>query len=89
MVWRTPAAAPAGTSPGMARDPAVRPAREAASTAPLARTPGSGLGADAPARAVPPLRATVLDPALADRLVDDVVRRVEKRLRIERERRGL
>lgn len=30
-----------------------------------------------------------LDPALLDRLADDVVRRVERRVRIERERRGL
>ena len=30
-----------------------------------------------------------LDPGLMDRLADDVIRRVEKRLRIERQRRGL
>jgi hypothetical protein len=30
-----------------------------------------------------------VDAALADRLAEDVVRRVEKRIRIERERRGL
>jgi hypothetical protein len=35
------------------------------------------------------LRVTDLDPALLDRLTDDVIRRVEKRVRIERERRGL
>lgn len=34
-------------------------------------------------------RALLLDPALADRLADDVLRRVDKRLRIERERRGM
>jgi hypothetical protein len=33
--------------------------------------------------------ATQLDPALLDRLTDDVIRRVERRVRIERERRGL
>ncbi len=32
---------------------------------------------------------TVLDPALLDRLTDDVIRRVERRVRIERERRGV
>jgi len=32
---------------------------------------------------------TKLDPALVDRLTDDVIRRVERRVRIERERRGL
>ena len=32
--------------------------------------------------------ATALDPALADRLADDVIRRIDRRARIERERRG-
>ena len=36
-----------------------------------------------------PLRITQLDPALVDRLTDDVIRRVEQRARIERQRRGL
>lgn len=35
------------------------------------------------------LRMNLFDPAVADRLADDVLRRVDKRLRIERERRGL
>ncbi|HJQ36753.1 MAG TPA: hypothetical protein VKB93_06420 [Thermoanaerobaculia bacterium] len=35
------------------------------------------------------LQASDLDPALLDRLTDDVIRRVERRGRIERERRGL
>jgi hypothetical protein len=30
-----------------------------------------------------------LDPSVLDRLTDDVIRRVEQRIRIERERRGL
>jgi len=30
-----------------------------------------------------------LDPGMMDRLADDVIRRVERRIRIERERRGL
>ena len=33
--------------------------------------------------------ATALDPALANRLADDVIRRIDRRARIERERRGL
>lgn len=37
--------------------------------------------------ALPPV--TKLDPALLDRLTDDVIRRVEQRMRIERQRRGL
>lgn len=36
-----------------------------------------------------PSRADVLDAAAVDRLTDDVVRRIERKLRIERERRGL
>jgi hypothetical protein len=35
------------------------------------------------------LQAAKLDPALLDRLTDDVIRRVEQRIRIERQRRGL
>jgi hypothetical protein len=32
--------------------------------------------------------ATALDPVLVDRLADDVIRRIDRRARIERERRG-
>jgi hypothetical protein len=32
---------------------------------------------------------TTLDPGMMDRLTDDVIRRVERRVRIERERRGI
>jgi hypothetical protein len=35
------------------------------------------------------VRATALDPVLADRLADDVIRRIDRRARIERERRSL
>lgn len=35
------------------------------------------------------VRATVLDPVLANRLADEVIRRIDRRARIERERRGL
>jgi hypothetical protein len=31
----------------------------------------------------------LLDPVFVDRLTDDVIRRVERRMRIERERRGV
>jgi hypothetical protein len=34
------------------------------------------------------VRATALDPALVDRLAEDVIRRLERHVRIERERRG-
>jgi hypothetical protein len=33
--------------------------------------------------------AQSIDPAIAERLVDDVIRRVDRRMRISRERRGL
>lgn len=35
------------------------------------------------------VRATALDPTLANRLADEVIRRIDRRARIERERRGL
>ena len=35
------------------------------------------------------MQITKLDPSLLDRVTDDVIRRVEQRMRIERERRGL
>jgi hypothetical protein len=41
-----------------------------------------------PARPATPQLAS-LEPALLDRLADDVIRRVERRVRIDRERRGL
>ena len=37
----------------------------------------------------PPQQITKLDPALLDRLTDNIISRVEKRISIERERRGL
>lgn len=42
-----------------------------------------------PAAIATQLRVNQLDPALADRLATEVIRRVERSLRIERERRGL
>jgi hypothetical protein len=39
--------------------------------------------------AAPLLRASQLDPFFVERLTDDVIHRVERRARIERERRGL
>jgi hypothetical protein len=44
-----------------------------------------------PLRSQPPQRLLTadVDPRLLDRLTDDVIRRVERRVRIERERRGL
>ena len=40
-------------------------------------------------RTAAPAAATIFDPAVVERLADDVIRRIERRGRIERERRGL
>jgi hypothetical protein len=58
------------------------------------RTLGTSLGQEVVKSAVAvqqpsPLPITKLDPGLMDRLTDDVIRRVEQRARIERQRRGL
>lgn len=42
-----------------------------------------------PVETRPPVQMTDLDPRVIDRLTDDVIRRVERRARIERERRGM
>jgi hypothetical protein len=47
--------------------------------------PGAGVAPAAVDRAAP----RMLEPAVAERLVEDVIRRVDRRMRIERERRGL
>jgi hypothetical protein len=56
-----------------------------ASMPPLAAGPGAGALPAAVDRAAP----RMLEPAVAERLVEDVIRRVDRRMRIERERRGL
>lgn len=45
--------------------------------------------APTPANALARSAAVALDPAAVDRLTDDIVHRIERRARIERERRGL
>jgi hypothetical protein len=42
-----------------------------------------------PAPSSPSVKLTDIDPRLLDRLTDNVIRRVERHVRIERERRGL
>jgi hypothetical protein len=63
-----------------ARTEAPAPAPGAAPAAPPA------MATHAPVRQQ--LQAAALDPALTDRLADEVIRRVERSMRIERERRG-
>ena len=60
--------------------PAPAPAPAAVPAAPPA------MATHAPVRQQ--LQAALLDPALTDRLADEVIRRVERSMRIERERRG-
>lgn len=56
-------------------------------TAVAAVSPTPAMAAVA-AQAATPARVT-LDPSVTDRLVDDVIRRVERQVRLDRERRGL
>jgi len=96
------AAAPEGA---VIRPPLVWRARPPAATAaplgaeiatvepgPAARAPGGG-AAEPPAAAAAargrPAPLPALDPAFTARLAEDVMRRIERSLRIERERRGL
>lgn len=82
LVWRK--AQDARESPALPRG--VKPAFAQAS-----RPPESTHEIARATAAVPMARsgaAAAIDPGLAERLADDVMRRMEKRLRIERERRG-
>jgi len=87
LVWRTHAAhensvanrRPGGQPTfGSVASP-TQPASARVAPAQLAQTPAAKLA----------VRLASLDPALVDRLADDVIRRVERRVRIERERRGI
>jgi hypothetical protein len=55
------------------------------SAPPATGAPGPGVAPAAVDRAA----TRMLEPAVAERLVEDVIRRVDRRMRIERERRGL
>jgi hypothetical protein len=50
---------------------------------------GSQIASDLSSPAAVGRAITSFDPAMVDRLTDDIIRRVEKRARIERERRGI
>lgn len=84
--WRTPAPAVAS--------PRARPAASTTAHAdPLAAPPRPPDGAASSAPGQSPARditaAAMLDAGVVDRLADTVIQRIERRLRIERERRGL
>ncbi len=83
LVWRK-AAAPA--------DSGNSPAHEEPRTLPGFARPAPSVGtAHSTDAQVASQRtaAAALDPAMVDRLADDVIRRMERRIRIERERRGI
>ncbi|NHZ64608.1 hypothetical protein [Massilia genomosp. 1] len=87
LVWRKAAAAPRAQE-GQARAAGapmlLASAADSARAAPAVAAPGAAL----PAPVRQQLQATSLAPALAERLADEVIRRVERSMRIERERRG-
>jgi hypothetical protein len=88
LVWRKHVGGEAGVDARSAGRP--RELAAEASTATTLRHSAATAAVDAPA-APEPRRADVtsLDPIFVDRLTDDVIRRVERRMRIERERRGV
>jgi hypothetical protein len=88
LVWRAALRSTAGASSGARHADRAAPSPQVPSAAPFPRPEA---GVEAPARAADgaAVRITDLDPRLLDRVTDDVIRRVERRVRIERERRGL
>lgn len=84
LVWR--ASADGAAAPG------ATPRAVTSYSAPWTNAPSAGTSPPAAAgraREAAVICATALDPALARRLADDVIRRIDRRARIERERRGL
>jgi hypothetical protein len=83
--WRKEESAPSFAAATAAAD------ATSAHALPRANATAAPAISSAPAAAVTheSLRKQPLDSGVADRLVDDVVRRLDKRLRVERERRGL
>lgn len=84
LVWRCAAPAAAAGERGSS-------AREQPLESVFARKAAASLAPQAPAihEQLQAPRAAALDAAFVDRLAEDVMRRMDKRLRIERERRGL
>jgi hypothetical protein len=90
LIWQRPAPpAASATDPEVDADTAFASAAgKTASTPALAPTTAARTAA-ATEQLREALGTKLLDGAFTDRLADDVMRRVEKRMRIERERRGL
>jgi len=87
LVWRRPQRLPAG----MADEDAPRQVAGASSRGSVRSVTGEDASPGDASRVgrAAAAQVTTLNPALLDRLTDDVIRRVERRVRIERERRGL
>ena len=80
LAWRAPAAEIGEGTPSGPVSSGWR-----SSAPPATGAPGPGVAPAAVDRAA----TRMLEPAVAERLVDDVIRRVDRRMRVERERRGL
>ena len=87
LLWRRAARA---ATPSAAGDPDSDAPPPVARSAPRSFPPREASAEPSASALRPaPRPLTQLDPALFDRLADDVIRRIEKRARIERDRRGL
>ena len=88
LIWRQ-AQPPKPAESHDAASPAARTAGGEPTSTTSSRTTGvAGFVPDAPS-VHKPMRLSDLEASFVDRLADDVIRRVERRTRIERERRGL
>lgn len=85
LVWRAPLRPAAGVAVEVARAD-LPPPSQRASTRSFVETASEPTGRG---ERMAPAPLINLDPTLLDRLTDHVIRRVERRARIERERRGL
>jgi hypothetical protein len=86
LVWRAQHSAAANASDGMM---VVSGSTTLAAPATMPRSPAPATAAARVIAESEKARPASLDPALFDRLTEDDIRRVERRVRIERERRGI
>lgn len=85
LTWREAAPIPLHYATPRATAPAVHLEH----TAPMPPAPSVKSPTPASGQSARPAPAPVLDRAATDRLADEVIRRIERRVRIERERRGI
>lgn len=83
LIWRTSSDDPSGGAAAYATRVHM------ASPGPVAALPHATIPQAPPISTDATLRQRMFDPALIDRVAEDVLGRVEKRIRIERERRGV